>query len=205
MIHVSIVEDDRDIRRTLALIIDGTPGFSCARTYEDCETAIPDILDYKPDVVLMDINLPGMSGIEGVKQLKQARPELDILMLTVKVDNQSVFDSLCAGATGYLIKATPPTQLLAAIEEVYKGGSPMSMDIARKVLSSFHQPVTSPLTARETEILRRLCDGENYKTIAEALFVSGHTIRTHIKHIYAKLHVHSRAEAVRKALKNKLI
>ncbi|MEO0582215.1 MAG: response regulator transcription factor, partial [Bacteroidota bacterium] len=95
--------------------------------------------------------------------------------------------------------------LLAAIEEVYKGGSPMSMDIARKVLSSFHQPVTSPLTARETEILRRLCDGENYKTIAEALFVSGHTIRTHIKHIYAKLHVHSRAEAVRKALKNKLI
>ncbi|MEL6632361.1 MAG: response regulator transcription factor [Bacteroidota bacterium] len=205
MIHVSIVEDDRDIRRTLALIIDGTPGFSCARTYEDCETAIPDILDYKPDVVLMDINLPGMSGIEGVKQLKQARPELDILMLTVKVDNQSVFDSLCAGATGYLIKATPPTQLLAAIEEVYKGGSPMSMDIARKVLSSFHQPVTSPLTARETEILRRLCDGENYKTIAEALFVSGHTIRTHIKHIYAKLHVHSRAEAVKKALKDKLI
>ncbi len=205
MIHVSIVEDDRDIRRTLALIIDGTPGFSCARTYEDCETAIPDILDYKPDVVLMDINLPGMSGIEGVKQLKQTRPELDILMLTVKVDNQSVFDSLCAGATGYLIKATPPTQLLAAIEEVYKGGSPMSMDIARKVLSSFHQPVTSPLTARETEILRRLCDGENYKTIAEALFVSGHTIRTHIKHIYAKLHVHSRAEAVKKALKDKLI
>ncbi|MEO1415827.1 MAG: response regulator transcription factor [Bacteroidota bacterium] len=205
MIHVSIVEDDQDIRRTLALIIDGTPGFSCARTYEDCETAIPDILDYKPDVVLMDINLPGMSGIEGVKQLKQARPELDILMLTVQVDNQSVFDSLCAGATGYLIKATPPIQLLTAIEEVHKGGSPMSMEIARKVLSSFHRPSTSPLTTRETEILRRLCEGANYKTIAEALFVSGHTIRTHIKHIYAKLHVHSRAEAVKKALKDKLI
>ncbi|MEL6131942.1 MAG: response regulator transcription factor [Bacteroidota bacterium] len=205
MIHVSLVEDDRDIRRTLALIIDGTPGFSCARAYEDCETAIPDILDYKPDVVLMDINLPGMSGIEGAKKLKHARPEIDILMLTVQVDSQSVFDSLCAGATGYLIKSTPPTQLLEAIEEVYRGGAPMSMEIARKVLSSFHQPTHSPLTERETEILRRLCEGENYKTIAEALFVSGHTVRTHIKHIYAKLHVHSRAEAVKKALKDKLI
>lgn len=205
MIHVAIVEDDLDIQRTLALIIDGTPEFRCERTYNDCETAIPDILTYRPDVVLMDINLPGISGIEGVKQLRGALPELSILMLTVQLDDRSVFDSLCAGATGYLLKHTPPLQLLEAIKEVHNGGAPMSMQIARKVLQSFHEPVHSPLTERETQILRRLCEGENYKTIAAALHVSGHTVRSHIKNIYSKLHVHSRAEAVRKAYKNRLI
>ncbi len=205
MIHVAIVEDDQEIQQTLALIIDGTPSFSCEHAYQDCESAIPAIEKHRPDVVLMDINLPGMSGIAGVKRLKQQLPDLNVIMLTVRIDDQSVFDSLCAGASGYLLKHTPPAQLLQAIKEVHEGGAPMSMQIARKVLRSFHQPIDTPLTERETEVLKRLCEGENYKTIAEALFVSGHTVRTHIKNIYAKLHVNSRAEAVRKAYKNRLI
>ena len=205
MIHVAIVEDDHDIRRTLALIIDGTPGFSCQFDYSDCESAIPEILKYKPDVVLMDINLPGISGIEGVKKLKAQRPDLDIIMLTIQVDDHSVFESICAGATGYMIKSTPPAALLQAIEEVNKGGAPMSANIARKVLGSFRRSSDSPLSERETEILRLLCEGQNYKRIAEALFVSGHTVRSHIKNIYKKLHVNSRAEAVKKAMRDKLV
>lgn len=205
MIHVAIVEDDHDIRQTLALIIDGTPGYICEHAYEDCETAIGGIQQHKPDVVLMDINLPGMTGIDGVKKLKVKMPDLDVIMLTIQVDDHSVFESICAGATGYLIKSTPPAQLLHAIKEVSEGGSPMSTQIARKVLQSFRRSTDSVLTDRETEILRELCDGQNYKVIAEKLFVSGHTVRTHIKNIYKKLHVNSRAEAVRRALKDKLI
>ena len=204
-IHVVIVEDDPDINQTLALIIDGTPGFTCLHTFYDCESAIAEMKKLRPDVVLMDINLPGKTGIEGVKVLKQQVPELNILMLTVKLDDQSVFESLRAGASGYLLKHTPPSQLLQAIQEVQAGGAPMSMQVARKVLHSFHQTQESPLSERETEVLKRLCEGDNYKSIAEALFVSGHTVRTHIKNIYAKLHVHTRAEAVRKAYKDRLV
>jgi len=205
MIHVAIVEDDHDIRRTLALIIDGTPGFSCQFDYMDCESAIPEILKYKPDVILMDINLPGMTGIEGVKKLKEKMPNLDIIMLTIQVDDHSIFESICAGATGYMIKSTPPVNLLQAIQEVHAGGAPMSANIARKVLGSFRRSSHSPLSDRETEILRHLCEGQNYKGIAEKLFVSGHTVRSHIKNIYKKLHVNSRAEAVKKAIRDKLI
>jgi DNA-binding NarL/FixJ family response regulator len=205
MIHVAIIEDDHDIRQTLSLIIDGTPGYSCAKAYEDCESALDELIAYRPDVILMDINLPGMSGIEGVKKLKAALPDQDILMLTIQVDDHSVFESLRAGAAGYLMKDTPPAALLSAIKEVSEGGAPMSTKIARKVLQSFRTAPKSPLSDRETEILRQLCDGQNYKVIAENLFVSGHTVRTHIKNIYKKLHVNSRAEAVKKALKDKLI
>ncbi|MDX2250261.1 MAG: response regulator transcription factor [Bacteroidia bacterium] len=205
MIHVAIVEDDKDICQTLALIIDGTTGYSCQKTFHDCETALPVLISFRPDVALMDINLPGMSGIEGVKKLKAALPDLDILMLTVQADDNSVFESLRAGASGYLIKSTPPAELLAAITEVHEGGAPMSTQIARKVLQSFHTSSQTPLSERETEILRQLCDGQNYKVIAENLFVSGHTIRTHIKNIYKKLHVNSRGQAVKKAMKDKLI
>lgn len=205
MIHVAIVEDDHDIRNTLALIIDGTPGFSCELHFVDCESAIPAILDYKPDVVLMDINLPGMTGIQGVSKLKQKMPNLDIIMLTIQEDDHSVFESLCVGATGYLIKNTPPNSLLKAIGEVKAGGAPMSANIARKVLGSFKRNVDSPLTSRETEILKLLCEGLNYRDIAEKLFVSGNTVQTHIKNIYKKMQVNSRAEAVKKALKDKLV
>lgn len=205
MIHVALVEDDPIIRQSLALIIDGTPGFSCQYHFGDAESALAELPRIKPDVILMDIHLPGTSGIEATAALKAMRPEWDIVMLTGKSDQRSIFDSLCAGATGYLLKQTPPVELLRAIEEVSKGGAPMSASIARKVLGSFQREQQSPLTPRETEVLGRLCDGETYTAIAEALFVSGHTIRTHIKNIYQKLHVSSRAEAVRKALKDKLI
>lgn len=205
MIHVAIVEDDHAIRETLRLIIDGSPGYSCQYAYPEAEPALVEIPKIRPDVILMDINLPGIDGIEAVKQLKSTMPDLNIIMLTVQVDDHSVFESLCAGASGYLVKSTPPARLLAAIEEVHTGGAPMSMPIARKVLQSFRRSTNSPLTARETDILRLLCEGQTYSSIAEQLFVSGHTVRTHIKNIYQKLHVSSRAEAVRKAMQDKLV
>lgn len=205
MIHVAIVEDDPAIRQPLQLIIDGTPGYSCQYAYPAAEEALVELPRIRPDVVLMDINLPGITGIEAVQKLKVKLPDLDVIMLTVQVDDHSVFESLCAGASGYLIKSTPPARLLAAIDEVRAGGAPMSMQIARKVLQSFRRSTESPLTSRETDILRLLCEGQTYSSIAEALFVSGHTVRTHIKNIYQKLHVSSRAEAVRKAMRDKLV
>ncbi len=206
-IHVAIVEDDPEIRQLLQLLIDASPGFSCKLVYPDAEAALAEIPTYPPDVVLMDIQLPGMSGVECVQKLKAVRPELDILMLTVQAEDHYIFDSLCAGATGYLLKETPPVQLLAAIEDAQKGGSPMSPAIARRVIASFHQVKTteSPLSDRETEVLQLLCNGADYRQSADQLFVSTNTIKAHIKNIYKKLHVHSRAEAVKKAIKEGLI
>lgn len=204
-ISVAIVEDDPDIRAMLSFIVDRSPGYSCNQSFFDCESAIPEIVKTPPDVVLMDIGLPHMSGIEGVRILKEALPETDFMMLTIQDDDDSVFNSLCAGATGYLLKDTPPAELLQSIKEVREGGSPMSSTIARRITESFRPATTSPLTKRESEILEKLCDGGNYKAIAEALFISGNTVRAHIKSIYRKLHVTSRAQAVRTALRNKLI
>ena len=205
LIHTALVEDDHEIRKLLKLIIDGSPGFTCNLTFEDAESAIEGIPRYRPDIVLMDIDLPGMSGISCVRKLKDTMPDLDIIMLTIKEDDESIFESLCAGASGYLVKETPPVELLAAIQEAHKGGAPMSAHIARKIVSSFHAVRKSPLSNRETEVLRMLCKGDNYKSIAEAIFVSTNTVKAHIKNIYKKLHVHTRAEAVSKALKDRLI
>lgn len=205
LIRVALIEDDPDIRASLGLIIDGTPGYECSLLFKDAESGLRGIPSDLPDIVLMDIQLPGMSGIEATRTLKTSCPDLDILMLTAQVDDQSVFESLKAGACGYLRKDTPPARLLQAIDEVHQGGSPMSPDIARRVLASFRPETESPLSARETEILALLCEGMTYGKVAEKLFVSGHTIRSHIKNIYQKLHVHSRAEAVNKALRDKLI
>ncbi|MEM6344212.1 MAG: response regulator transcription factor [Bacteroidota bacterium] len=205
-IYIAIVEDDPEIRQLLTLILNGSPGFSCSHSYPDAESALAGLTHEPPDVVLMDIQLPGMSGIECTQQLRELHPKLDIIMLTVQEENDDIFDSLCAGATGYLVKETPPTKLLAAIEEAKAGGSPMSPRIARRVIGSFHQsPVKSPLSARETEVLGLLCEGRNYRQIADQLFVSTNTVKAHIKHIYEKLHVHNRAEAVRKAMQDKLV
>jgi len=204
-IKVSVVDDDGEIRQLLTIIIDGSPGYSCRQSYNDCETAVVGILNDPPDVVLMDINLPGKSGIEGVSLLKEKLPDTDFIMLTIKDDDESVFDSICAGATGYLVKDTPPAVLLESIKEVHHGGSPMSTAIARRIVSSFKKKSDSPLTERETEILQKLCDGDNHRDIAEALFISSDTVRAHIKNIYRKLHVHSRAEVVKKAIKDHLI
>ncbi|MDX2250052.1 MAG: response regulator transcription factor [Bacteroidia bacterium] len=205
IIHTALVEDDHEIRQLLQLIIDNSPGFTCNLVFEDAESALVGIPDYRPDIVLMDIELPGMSGIECVRKLKEKMPEMDIVMLTIQEDNESVFESLCAGASGYLIKETPPAELLKAIQEAHGGGSPMSAHIARRIVTSFHNFGKSPLSDRETEVLKMLCNGENYKTIADVIFVSTNTVKAHIKNIYKKLHVHNRAEAVRKALKDRLV
>lgn len=204
-INVAIVEDDKEILQSLVAIVDGSPGFSCSQYYSSCESALTSLGDNPPDVVLMDIGLPGMSGIEGVRHLKERLPNVDCVMLTIQEDDESVFQSICAGATGYLIKNTPPSMLLQSIEDVSKGGSPMSAVVARKVISSFHSASQSPLSERETEILRLLCAGDNYKMVSEKLFISGNTVRVHIKNIYKKLHVNSRADMVRVAYKDKLV
>lgn len=204
-IQVAIVEDDGEIRQLLTLIIDGSPGFRCEQSYSACESALEPLEAEPPDVVLMDIDLPGMSGIDGVRRLRDTLPHTDFIMLTIQEDDHSIFESICAGATGYLLKDTPPTTLLQSIRDVYDGGAPMSASIARRVIGSFKRTVESPLTARETEILQQLCDGDNYRVIAEALGISGDTVRAHIKNIYRKLQVNSRAEAVKKAIRDRLI
>ncbi len=204
-ISVSIIEDDHEIRESLALIISGTPGFTCASTYMEAESALKNIETDLPDVILMDIELPGMSGIECVRQVKRKIPDVDILMLTVHEDDAVVFESICAGACGYLTKNTPPTRLLNAIREVHEGGAPMSTNIARMVINSFKHTGNSTLTQRETEVLALLCKGKSYKMIADKLFISTDTVRSHIKNIYKKLEVSSNAEAVAKALKENLV
>ncbi len=205
MINVSIVEDDNEIRESLAILVNGTPGFSCINTFIDCESAIKGIIEDPPDVVLMDIGLPGKSGIEGIREIRKVLPDIDILMLTVHADSKKVFEALCAGACGYLIKDTPPARLLEAIFEAYHGGAPMSTQIARMVVSSFKTNLNSNLTQREIEVLTQLCKGKSYRMIAESLFISEETVRRHIKNIYKKLEVSSKSEAVAKALKEKLV
>lgn len=206
VIHTALVEDDAEIRQLLQLIVDNSPGFSCQYAFPDAEQALAALPDIHVDVVLMDIELPGMTGIECVGKLKTISPETDVIMLSVRAEDDAIFDSLCAGASGYLVKETPPAALLDAIRECFNGGSPMSAQIARRVVRSFHRPQQpSPLSDRETEVLRMLCDGANYKSIAEALFVSANTVKAHIKNIYKKLHVHSRGEAVSKAHRDGLI
>lgn len=207
MIGVSIIDDKRDIREGLKLILDGAEGFRCLNIYSDAESAIKDITVNQPDVVLMDVELPGMSGIECAKILKEAHPNLDIIMLTVHDDEDSIFKSLEAGAYGYLTKNIFPSKLLSAIKEVHNGGAPMSSQIARKVVTSFKDfshPAAN-LTKREKEVLTLLCKGKSYKVIADSLFISGNTVRFHLKNIYKKLQVNSKYEAVIKASKENII
>ena len=203
-IHIAIVEDDNDIRQTLTLIIDGSTGFSCKYAFPDGESALASIPNLLIDVVLMDIDLPGLSGIKVCQQLKQKCPKLDIIMLTVQSDDNSIFESLCVGASGYLLKDTNPAELLLHIKEVYDGGAPMSSRVARRIINSF-RIIENPLSNRESEVLKLLAKGLNYKEVADTLFLSTHTVQTHIKNIYAKLQVKNRAEAIYKAIKQKLI
>ncbi|MFQ5772086.1 MAG: response regulator, partial [bacterium] len=178
---------------------------SCNNTYSDCETAIKGIAEDLPDVVLMDIGLPGMSGITGIQKIKEKLHDIDIIVLTIHGEQESVFEALCAGASGYLVKNNQPARLLEAIREAHEGGAPMSTEIARMVVNSFHTNHHSPLTVRETEVLTQLCTGKSYKMIADVLFISEETVRRHIKNIYKKLEVHSQSEAVAKAIKEKLV
>jgi len=206
-IRIAIVEDQAVLRRGLVALIGGTPGFEAVGDFGSAEEALAALGHAKPDVLLLDIELPGISGVDAVPTLRERFPELQIVMLTVFADNDNVFQALCRGAAGYLLKDTQPARLLEAIREVKAGGSPMSPEIARKVVATFR---TSPppqaaghrLSPRETDILRLLVEGHSYKTAAAKLELAEDTIRFHIRHIYAKLQVHSKSEAVAKALRS---
>jgi DNA-binding NarL/FixJ family response regulator len=204
-IAVSIVEDDVRVRGSLVKLIDGAPGFRCVSNHSSAEDALREIPKHKPDVVLMDINLPGINGVECVRQLKPSLPATQIIMLTVYQNTEHIFNALAVGATGYMLKQTPPAELLAAIKEVHAGGSPMSGHIARKIVQSFQKPApdstgSESLSPREAEVLELLAKGFLYKEIAESMKVTYATVHTHIRHIYEKLHVRSRTEAVAKHL-----
>jgi DNA-binding NarL/FixJ family response regulator len=204
-IRVSIVEDNARLRGSLAKLIELSPGFECVSEHVSGEDALAALPKLKPEVVLMDINLPGMNGVECVRQLKPLLPTVQVMMLTVYENTELIFQALSAGATGYLLKQTPPAELLDAVREVYGGGSPMTGHIARKVVASFQRSASSTremesLTPREKQVLDYLAKGFLYKEIAEAMSISYDTVHTHIRKIYEKLHVRSRTEAVAKHL-----
>jgi DNA-binding NarL/FixJ family response regulator len=205
-IRVGIVEDDKMVREGLQMLLNGSPGFVCVAAYCSGEDALSGLPEVRPDVVLMDINLPGINGIECILALKAQNLPMHFIMLTVFEDADAIFQSLSAGATGYLLKQTPPVKLLEALQDVYRGGSPMSGEIARKVVQSFQHAVPASgaangLTKREEEILSYLVKGYFYKEIAGLLFISTETVRTHIRNIYEKLQVRTRSEAILKYLK----
>jgi DNA-binding NarL/FixJ family response regulator len=209
-IKVAIVEDERDIRECLTFLISGTPGYSCSGSYRSMEEALDKIRPPLPDLVLSDIGLPGMSGIDGIRILKDSYPDLLILMLTVYDDDDRIFDAMCAGATGYLLKKTPPATLLESLKEAVAGGAPMSPEVARRVISLFRQfrppdRADYNLTPHETRLLKLFVEGHVYKTAAVELGVSVNTINFHVRKIYEKLQVHTRSEAVAKALVNRLV
>jgi len=197
-IRVYVVEDLDPIRQALRLLLDGSPGYACAGTAASAEEALDATLEAEPEVILLDVGLPGMSGIEALGPLRSKWPRAEFVVLTVFDDAERVFEALCAGATGYLVKETPPAAVLAAIREVHEGGAPMSASIARRVVGAFRKPgdALGELTAREREVLDGLVAGRTYGQIADGLFVSRNTVGFHVKQVYAKLHVRSRAEAV---------
>ncbi|MHB1687659.1 MAG: response regulator [Ignavibacteriaceae bacterium] len=212
VIRVVVVEDNDAIREGLKMLIDGTEGYSCVGAYLKCELMLKNVERLNPDVLLMDIGLPGMNGIEGIKEARKLLPELTILVLTVYEENDLIFEALCAGASGYLVKKTPPSRLLEAIREANEGGAPMSSHIARKVIDFFQQKKqaspqknVSILTPREKEILSGLVEGNSFKAIADTLFISIETVRFHFRNIYKKLHVHSQSEAVAKAIREGIV
>ncbi len=201
MINVAVVEDNNTIREGLKILIDGTKGFACVATYPECITMIEKIENVKPDILLIDIGLPGISGIEGIRRAKKILPTLTILVLTVYEENDLIFDALRAGASGYIAKKTPPSKLLHAIHEAYLGGTPMSSNIARKVIDLFHPKKQANnnlsygkavLTKHEKEILNKLIEGSSFKAIADSLFTSVDNLRSDFKNIYNKLHIYSR-------------
>lgn len=203
--RVLIVEDDQEIRNSFSLIVNSSQKFMVANAYSNCEDAIDSINRDKPEIVLMDVELPGMNGIQGTKIIKDKNPHIDVVMVTVYEDSELVFEALKAGASGYITKSANYMELLSALEEIMKGGAPMSSRIARMVIDNFHVNPNSPLTKRETEILQLISEGKTYTQISEELFISKETAKTHIKNIYSKLQVNSKSEAIAKANLEKLI
>ena len=204
-IKIAIIEDVEEFRKALQFMLNATPGFVCDLTYSNGESALKDIPKQQPDIVLVDINLPGINGIEVMKSLKKEYPKIQFMILTVFEDDDKIFNALSSGASGYMLKSTTPTKILDAIRELHDGGSPMSAQIARKVVASFQQPtkeIANPfeqmLTNREQQVLKLLSKGKLYKQIAADLHVSLETIKSHCHNIYEKLHVTSKMEAINK-------
>ena len=211
MIRIVIVEDKKAVREGLAALL-GMPGeLSCVNTYGNAEDMLTHLKQDKPDLILMDIGLPGISGIDATRRVKETCPEIDIIILTVQEDDESIFKALCAGACGYLLKDTPPAELMTALAEAQRGGSPMSSRIARRVVVLFQDKFQPPresairITEREHQVLTSLAKGYSYTAIAEALCVATDTVRFHIRNIYRKLQVHSQTAAVAKAIREDLI
>jgi len=210
-IKVAIFEGNRNLREGLFQLIDGSEGFRCVGAFPNCDRVLHDIQESMPDVILMDIEMPGLSGIEAIKILKDNFPEVKILMETIFEDTEKIFDSICNGAEGYILKNTAPAFILSAIKEIYEGGAPMTPSVASKVLKMFKKnsspdlKATTALTGREKEILKSLVEGMSYKMIAATCFISIDTVNGHIKNIYKKLQVHSKSEAVVKAIRGKIV
>lgn len=210
-IRVFVIEDQREIREGLATLINGTVGFQCCGTSRSIEDALPRIALERPDVALLDLGLPGISGIEGIPQLLEKHPPILILVLTVFEDDERIFGALCAGACGYLLKRTAPSKLLDNIREVKNGGAPISPEIARRVVQLFREFAPPPpprgcqLSAQEQRVLQLLVEGHNYKTAAAELGITINTISFHTRQIFQKLKVHSKSEAVAKALRNRIV
>lgn len=208
-LRVLVVEDDRGLRRSLELLLDSSPGFRCAASAPSAEEGLL-AFGRDVDLVLLDVNLPGRPGSEAVASFRERRPTVPVVMLTVQEDAEVIFRALCNGASGYLLKRTPPAELLAALAEAGAGGAPMSPEVARKVVGYFHalpppSPPEAPLSPQETRLLRLLVDGATYQKAADEMGISVNTVRNHVRSIYEKLHVHSKSEAVGKALKSRLV
>lgn len=209
-LKVGIVEDHHDIRESLAVLVNGSPGFSCVHRSRTMEEALERLRSVTPHVLLVDVGLPGMSGIEGIRVVRERYPSVALLVLTVYEDDDRIFDALCAGACGYLLKKTPPAWLLEGLKEAVNGGAPMTPEVARRVITLFRdirppERADYQLTPHETRLLKLLVEGHNYKSAASELGVSVHAVSFHLRSIYDKLQVHSKSEAVAKALRNRLI
>lgn len=210
-IRVAIIEDRREIREGMAVLIDGTDGFECVGGWGSMEEALAALSPPLPHVLLVDLGLPGMTGIEGIRILHGRHPDLAMIVLTIYEDDRRIFDALCAGASGYLVKKTPPAELIEALRECVAGGAPMSPHIARRVIALFREvrPSDDPpdyrLTPHETRLLQLMAEGHHYKTAAAMLSVTTSTISFHLQQIYRKLHVQSKSEAVAKALREGLV
>jgi DNA-binding NarL/FixJ family response regulator len=211
MIRVTIFEDNKHLRESLQILLNGTEGFTCVGAWSDCYNLKSNLQSNNCDVVLMDIQMPGMSGIEATKVIKESFPELQVLIQTVFFDDAYVFEAICAGASGYILKSTSPAEYIEALKNVHAGGSPMTPGIARKVFELFKKNVHLPskeeynLTEKEKTVLQHLISGKSYKMIGDTMTISLQTVKTHIKNIYAKLHVHSGPEAVAKAMQEKIV